>query len=92
MPPSAATPSDEPELSTHSPAELRRRLRHASVLLGAVELPSEHRLSVLLRVRGHLAGTLHKLDQLLGELRCLPDVLDNELTERLATDRMKPIP
>ncbi len=86
--------TDTSEDCEHLTAELRRRLRHLSVLLAAAEQPSdrEQRIVVLLRARGHLAGTALKLDRLLGGLRQVPEALDDRLTERHTNARIKPIP
>jgi hypothetical protein len=56
--------------TAHSPAEIRRRLRHASVLVASAELPLDRVAlsSVLLRARNHLSGTVRKLDQLLAHV------------------------
>lgn len=79
-------------LCTNSPAELRRRLRSVSMLLGAAEQTPRDQLAVLLRARGHLAGTLHKLDRLVAELRSTPSALDTELTEPHRKDRIPRVP
>lgn len=79
-------------LCTHSPAELRRRLRSVSVLLGAAEHAPREQLAVLLRARGHLAGTLDKLDRLVAEMRNVPDAVDGELTEPFPRDRIPGVP
>jgi hypothetical protein len=80
------------DLCTNSPAELRRRLRSVSMLLGAVEQTPCDQLAVLLRARGHLAGTLHKLDRLVAEVRNVPGHVDSELTEPYATERIPRVP
>lgn len=65
--------SNDLSILTNSPAELRRRLRSASVLLGVAENAPHDQLAVLLRARGHLAGTLVKLDRLVAEVRGVPN-------------------
>jgi hypothetical protein len=64
--PDEATPAmlTRLDLSGFAPAEIRRRLRHACVLLGAAELPTDQREQILRRARGHLGGTVRKLDRL----------------------------
>ena len=79
-------------LLANSPAELRRRLRSVSVLLGAAEHAPREQLAVLLRARGHLAGTLDKLDRLVAEVRAVPDALDGELTEPFPRERIPGVP
>lgn len=78
-----------------SPAEIRRRLRHASVLIASAELPLDRVAlsSVLLRARNHLSGTVRRLDQLLAHVdggiveACavddVTDPFDDQLTEPL---------
>ena len=83
---------DTLDLSGFAPAELRRRLRHACVLLGAAELPTEQREQILRRARGHLGGTLHKLDRLIAEISGAPLSLDEQLTERHEPARIEPSP
>ncbi|MBE7451461.1 MAG: hypothetical protein HS111_21950 [Kofleriaceae bacterium] len=83
---------DDLAFFTHSPAELRRRLRSVSVLLGAAEHAPRDQLSVLLRARGHLAGTLDKLDRLVAEVRSVPDHIDSELTEPYPSERIAGLP
>lgn len=80
------------DLSGFAPAELRRRLRHACVLLGAAELPTEQREQILRRAHGHLGGTLHKLDRLIAEVMGAPVPLDEQLTERHEPARIEPSP
>lgn len=80
------------ELTGFAPAELRRRLRHACVLLGAAELPTEQRAQILRRARGHLGGTLHKLDRLIAEVTGAPLPFDEQLTERHEPARIEPSP
>lgn len=80
------------ELSGFAPAELRRRLRHACVLLGAAELPTEQREQLLRRVRGHLGGTLRKLDRLIAEVTGALLPLDEQLTERHEAPRIERSP
>lgn len=78
-----------------STAELRRRLRHASTLLAAAQLPSlapTDRAAVLLRARGHLSGTLHKLDQLAASVHRVPAAIEDPLTEPIDTTRIAPRP
>ncbi len=79
-------------LLSNSPAELRRRLRSVSVLLGAAEHAPREQLAVLLRARGHLAGTLDKLDRLVAEVRGVPDAVDAELTEPFPRERIPTVP
>lgn len=79
-------------LCTHSPAELRRRLRSVSMLLGAAEQAPREQLAVLLRARGHLAGTLDKLDRLVAEVRAVPSAVDSELTEPYPSERIRRVP
>jgi hypothetical protein len=83
---------DTLDLSGFAPAELRRRLRHACVLLGAAEVPTEQREQILRRARGHLGGTLHKLDRLIAEISGAPLSLDEQLTERHEPARIEPSP
>jgi hypothetical protein len=94
MPPSPVAPptDDDLDLSAESTALLRRRLRHASVLLAAAEPPGKDRLGVLVRARGHLAATLRSLDRLVAEVRGVPVPVEEELTERIRTDRIPRIP
>lgn len=80
------------ELSGFAPAELRRRLRHACVLLGAAELPTAQREQILRRARGHLGGTLHKLDRLIAEVIGSPVPMHEQLTERHEPARIEPVP
>jgi hypothetical protein len=47
---------DTLDLSGFAPAELRRRLRHACVLLGAAEVPTEQREQILRRARAPNPG------------------------------------
>ena len=85
--------TDLMEFSSHSPAEVCRRLRHASVLVSAAELPSRQREAVLRRARGSLAGTMAKLDRLIAEVSAAPDgAMDDQLTERHRTARIEPLP
>lgn len=81
---------DPAELTGFAPAELRRRLRHAAVLLGAAELPTDQREQILRRVRGHIGGTLHKLDRLIAEVSGAPVPMDEQLTERHEPVRIEP--
>jgi hypothetical protein len=83
---------DTADLSGFAPAEIRRRLRHACVLLGAAELPTEQREQILRRARGHLGGTVHKLDRLIAEVTGAPLSLDEQLTERHEPARIEPSP
>ena len=83
---------DTVDLSGFAPAELRRRLRHACVLLGAAEVPTEQREQILRRARGHLGGTLRKLDQLIAEVGGAPVPMDEQLTERHEAARIDPSP
>ena len=85
----ASTP-DPLDLSIVSPADLRRRLRQVSVLLGAAERPVPQREAILRRARHHLSGTLRRLDALIAELP--PMTLDEQLTERHEGARIEPIP
>lgn len=81
------------DLSENTPGELRRRMRHASTLLAAAELPigAGDREAVLRRVRGHLAGTLDKLDSLIASVRNVPTAaVADPLTERHEPDRIEP--
>ena len=80
------------ELSGFAPSEIRRRLRHACVLVGAAEPATEQREQILRRARGHLAGTMHKLDRLIAELTSAPVPLDEQLTERHDQRRIEPSP
>jgi hypothetical protein len=80
------------ELTGFAPAEMRRRLRHACVFLGAAELPTEQREQILRRARGHLGGTLRKLDRLIAEVTGAPLSLDEQLTERHEPARIEPSP
>lgn len=94
MTPNVTTSPGPQEECPRLTAEVRRRLRHASVLLAAAELPADRdqQLVVLLRARGHLAGTIHKLEQLVADLRQVPEAFDDQLTERHMSDRIEPIP
>lgn len=83
---------DTVDLSGFAPAELRRRLRHACVLLGAAEVPTEQREQILRRARGHLGGTLRKLDRLIAEVGGAPVPMDEQLTERHEPARIEPSP
>lgn len=83
---------DPMDLSGFSPTELRRRLRHACVLLGAAEVPTPHREQLLRRARGHIDGTLNKLDRLIAEVSCAPAPMDEQLTERHEPVRIEPSP
>lgn len=87
-----ARDADTLDLSGFSPAELRRRLRHVCVLIGAAELPTDQREQILRRARGHLGGTLQKLDRLIAEVGSAPKPLDEQLTERHETARIEPSP
>jgi len=71
-----------------SAAELRRRIHHAGKLLAAVQLPSlalTDRACLLMRARGHLSGTLHKLEQLVAHVNRepAPAPIEDALTEPL---------
>lgn len=83
---------DPIDMSGHAPTDLRRRLRQASVLLGAAELPTRQREAILRRVRHHLSGTLRKLDDLIATLAATPVSLDDQLTERHESARIQPVP
>jgi hypothetical protein len=83
---------DPAEPSGFAPAELQRRLRHAAVLIGAAELPTQQREQILRRARGHLGGTLHKLDRLIAEVSGAPVPMDEQLTERHEPARIEPSP
>lgn len=83
---------DTSDLSGFAPAEIRRRLRHACVLIGAAEASTEQQEQLLRRARGHLGGTLRKLDRLLTEVASAPVPLDELLTERHETARIEPSP
>lgn len=86
-------PAPDPiDMSGHAPPELRRRLRQASVLLGAAELPTSQREAILRRVRHHLSGTLRKLDDLIAMLAAAPVSLDDQLTERHEGAKITPSP
>ncbi len=85
-------PSTVDPFSGHTPAEVCRRLRHASVLISSADHPGGQREAVLLRARNLLSGTLRKLDQLIAEVSAAPVSLDEQLTERRATDRIDPFP
>lgn len=87
-----ARTADTLDLSGFAPAELRRRLRHACVLLGAADVPTEQREQLLRRARGHIGGTLHKLDRLIAEVAGAPVPMDEQLTERLEPARIDPSP
>ena len=80
------------EFAGYSPAELRRRLREASVLLSAAETPTREREQVLRRACGHLRGTIRKLERLIGEVAARPDALDDLLTERHDATRIRHSP
>jgi len=80
------------ELTGVAPAELRRRLRHASVLLGAAELPTMQRETILRRARHHLSGTLRRLDDLIAHVAATPLPFDEQLTERHQSASIDPIP
>lgn len=85
--------ADSLEFSGHSPAEVCRRLRHASVLISAAELATSQREAVLRRARGSLAGTMARLDRLIAEVSASPDAaMDDQLTERHQTARIDPLP
>jgi hypothetical protein len=84
--------ADTADLSGFAPAEIRRRLRHACVLLGAAELPTDQREQLLRRARGHLGGTVRKLDRLIAEVTGAPLPLDEQLTERHDPARIEPSP
>ena len=83
---------DPAELTGFAPAEIRRRLRSASVLIGAAELPTRQREEILRRARGHLGGTLRKLDRLIAEVCGAPVAFDEQLTERHEPARIEPFP
>lgn len=83
------TPS---ELSGFAPSEIRRRLRHACVLVGAAEPSTDQREQILRRARGHLAGTILKLDRLISEMASTRVPLDEQLTERHEHRRIEPSP
>lgn len=89
---SAPRDADPFDLSGFAPAELRRRLRHACVLLGAAELPTDQREQILRRARGHLGGTLYKLDRLIAEVGGVPVLMEEQLTERQEPARIEPSP
>lgn len=59
--------------------ELRRYLRHASVLLAISSPPAPQRLSTLLRARHWVAAVLAGVDQLVREAETA-DTLDPPLT------------
>ena len=80
------------ELTGFAPSELRRRLRHACVLLGAAEQPTSQREQILRRVRGHLGGTMQKLDRLIADVTTAPIPMDDQLTERHQAARIDPSP
>lgn len=80
------------DLTGVAPAELRRRLRHASMLLGAAERPTIEREMILRRARHHLSGTLRHLDALIARVEAAPLPFDDQLTERHGSARIDPIP
>lgn len=93
MMPADVIPAD---FRLHSPAMLRRRLRHACVLISVVEGPDasvEAHASALLRARGHLSGTLDRLDRLIAEvLPATPIPIDDQLTAPATTRRIEQRP
>lgn len=80
------------ELTGVAPAELRRRLRHASVLLGAAEMTTIEQVMILRRARHHLSGTLRRLDDLIARVEAAPLPFDEQLTERHQSASIDPIP
>ncbi len=71
-------------------AELRRYLRHASVLLASVEMPSgdlAQRAHVLRRARHWIAAVLLGVDQLLD---AVPNEIDDRLTARVCPATIEP--
>lgn len=78
-----------------SEPELRRWLRHASVVLATAEPPQVHRYQLLRRARHWARAALRGIDQLVREeerLLGIPETLDDPLTDATRPITIEPTP
>ena len=78
-----------------SEPELRRWLRHASVVLATAEPPQAHRYQLLRRARHWARAALRGIDQLVREEERrlgIPETVDDPLTDTTKPITIEPTP